>query len=65
MSIFTQERARDLENVLSDLQSELRRTQNKLTDASNQLIEERNRRIRAEGELYILRKKVDEYEQLP
>ena len=62
MSIFTQERKRDLENVVSDLQSELRRTQNKLTDVSNQLIEERNRRIRAEGELYILRKKVDKDE---
>ena len=59
MSIFTRERERDLNNVVSDLQSELRRTQNKLLDVSNQLIEERNRRIRAEGELFLLRRKVD------
>lgn len=47
-SIFTLERERDKDNVISDLQSELRRTQ-------AQLLDEKNRRIRAEGELARLR----------
>ena len=51
-SVFNQERKRNLENVISDLRSELCRTQ-------AQLLDERNRRIKAEGELNLLRRNIN------
>lgn len=53
-SIFTQERARDKDALISDLQSELRRTQAKLTEES---------RKRAEAEANVRRLKRAEYER--